>query len=72
MAEPAHRIDANEYAYRAAPQVTRQRMYLETLGEVLPAAGAKFIVDDDLEGVLPLLNLGGGPLLGPAQQGGQQ
>ena len=56
--------------YRKAPEVTRQRIYLETMNEILPRAGLKFIVDDDLQGVLPLLNVGGKPLLSP--QGGSQ
>ena len=50
-------------AYRSAPDVTRKRMYLETMNEVLPQVQSKIIVDSDLKGVLPLLNLnndGGG------------
>lgn len=46
--------------YRKAPEVTRRRIYLETLDEVLSKAGRKVILDDDLEGVLPLLDLEGG------------
>jgi membrane protease subunit HflK len=44
-------------AYRKAPEVTRTRMYIETMTEVLPQVESKIIVDDDLKGVLPLLNL---------------
>ncbi len=49
-------------AYRLSPEVTRKRIYLETMGEVLPKVKNKIIVDGDLKGVLPLLNLnpGGG------------
>ncbi len=43
--------------YRKAPEVTRKRIYLETLNEILPRVSAKIIVDDDLQSVLPLLNL---------------
>ncbi len=43
--------------YRKAPDVTRKRLYLETLNEVLPKAGRKFIIDSSLKGILPLLNL---------------
>jgi membrane protease subunit HflK len=43
--------------YRKAPDVTRRRLYLETLGEVLPNVDRKVIVDADLSSVLPLLNL---------------
>jgi membrane protease subunit HflK len=47
--------------YRKAPQITRRRLYLETLDRVLPGAGRKIIVDDTMKGVVPLLGLGGGP-----------
>ena len=67
----AVRFEALYSAYRRAPEVTRQRMYLETMNEILPKVGMKFIVDDDLGGVLPLLNIGGKSLLG-ASQGGSQ
>lgn len=43
--------------YRKAPEVTRQRIYLETMTQVLPQVRSKVIVDNDLRGVLPLLNL---------------
>jgi membrane protease subunit HflK len=46
-------------AYRKAPGVTRKRMYLETLGKILPRAGRKVVVDEDVSGLLPLLNLDG-------------
>ena len=44
--------------YRQAPEVTRRRLYLETLGTVLPGVGRKVVIDEQLEGVLPLLPLG--------------
>ncbi len=47
-------------AYQRAPEVTRKRIYLETMTEVLPNVEHKIIVDGDLRSVLPLLNLGGG------------
>ena len=49
--------------YRKATDVTRRRLYLEALTEILPKVEAITIVDGDLQGVLPLLNLNeGGPL----------
>jgi modulator of FtsH protease HflK len=45
-------------AYARAPEVTRRRMYLETLGTIYPKVKRKIIVDEKLEGVLPLLPLG--------------
>lgn len=44
--------------YRKAPEVTRRRLYLETLSEMLPKAGRKVIIDERNRGLLPLLNLG--------------
>jgi membrane protease subunit HflK len=43
--------------YQKAPDVTRQRIYLETLGDVLPKMGRKVIVDETGQQVLPLLQL---------------
>lgn len=44
-------------AYQRAPEVTRRRMYLETMGEIYPKVKKKIVVDDKLKGVLPLLSL---------------
>ncbi|MFO7608875.1 MAG: FtsH protease activity modulator HflK [Candidatus Krumholzibacteriia bacterium] len=44
-------------AYRLSPEVTRTRMYLETMNQVLPQVQGKIIVDDGLRNLLPLLNL---------------
>jgi membrane protease subunit HflK len=46
-------------AYRRAPEVTRRRIYLETMNDVLPKVKRKIVVDDQLKSVLPLLNLEG-------------
>jgi membrane protease subunit HflK len=43
--------------YRKAPDVTRKRLYLETLNEVLPKTGRKLVIDSSMKGLLPLLNL---------------
>ena len=44
-------------AYNAAKDVTMQRLYLETMQEILTKTPA-VILDDRLQGVLPLLPLG--------------
>jgi membrane protease subunit HflK len=44
-------------AYRKAPDVTRRRLYLETMGRVLPHVGGKVVLDENARGVLPLLPL---------------
>jgi len=43
--------------YEKAPEITRQRIYLETMSKVLPVMEKKFIIDENGSGVLPLLNL---------------
>ena len=43
--------------YRKAPEVTRRRIYIETLQEVMPGIRSKIIVDGQTSGILPLLNL---------------
>jgi membrane protease subunit HflK len=47
-------------AYKRAPEVTRRRIYLETMAVVYPKAKRKVVLDDELSGVLPLLDLNGG------------
>jgi membrane protease subunit HflK len=44
--------------YDKAPAITRQRLYLETMNEVLPKLGPKIIIDEDAKQFLPLMNLG--------------
>jgi membrane protease subunit HflK len=56
----AQRFVALQAEYRKAPEVTRTRIYLETLSTVLPAAGKKLIFDEKAKGILPLFPLGGG------------
>ncbi len=43
--------------YRQAPEVTRTRLYLETMRAVLPKVGRIILVQDGQVGPLPLLNL---------------
>ena len=43
--------------YSKAPEVTRRRIYIETMQAVLPGIQAKVIVDDQASSILPLLNL---------------
>ena len=60
----AARFTALYTAYRQAPAVTRTRIYLETMNRILPQVEHKVIVDDELRGVLPLLNLDSGSAKG--------
>lgn len=53
----ADRFLAQYEEYKKAPSVTRRRMYLETMEEVLPNM-QKYLMGDKKSGVLPLLQLG--------------
>jgi membrane protease subunit HflK len=46
-------------AYRESPDITRRRMYLEAMEEVIGNSGPKTVLDADLRGLLPLLNVAG-------------
>jgi membrane protease subunit HflK len=53
----AARFNALLAEYRKAPEVTRRRIYIETLQEVLPGIRSKIIIDEQARNILPLLNL---------------
>lgn len=54
------RFNALFEEYRKAPEVTRRRIYVETLKGVMPKIRSKIIVDEQMRGVLPLLDLNAG------------
>jgi membrane protease subunit HflK len=56
----AARFTALRLAYREAPQVTRTRIYLETMAEVFPEAKHKVLLSEGASNVLPFLDLGRG------------
>ena len=43
--------------YVKAKDVTRRRLYLESMSVVLPKMGNKYVIDPEQKGLLPLLNL---------------
>ena len=51
------RFNALLREYIKAPEVTRRRIYIETLQEVMPNIRSKIIVDEKTRSILPLLNL---------------
>jgi len=65
----ANRFGAVLAEYSRAPQVTRRRLYLEAMAEILPKAGRRIIIDDKAKGILPLLQLGGAASGGAAAEG---
>jgi membrane protease subunit HflK len=48
---------AKYHAYQRAPEVTRQRLYLEAMQETLLGAKDKIIIDSELKNLFPLLSL---------------
>jgi membrane protease subunit HflK len=52
----ANRFLAQYEEYRKAPDITRKRIYIETMEEILPEV-QKYIMGDNKTGVLPLLPL---------------
>lgn len=51
------RFNALYKEYVKAPEVTRRRIYLETMESVLPKIGSKIITDEEGSNVLPLLQM---------------
>jgi membrane protease subunit HflK len=43
--------------YTKAPEVTRRRIYIETLQDVMPRIRSKIVIDEQTRSILPLLNL---------------
>ena len=66
----ATRFKAVYDAYRRAPDVTRRRLYLETMQRVLPHLGAKIFMDKGTGTIIPLPIDGIKGLLGVDPKGG--
>jgi membrane protease subunit HflK len=45
--------------YKNAPDVTRKRMYLETMQGIMPTVQSVYVIDKNQQGPLPLLNITG-------------
>jgi membrane protease subunit HflK len=54
----AVRFEALYVEYAKAKDVTKRRLYLESLKDLLPKLGSKYIIDEDQKNLLPLLNFG--------------
>lgn len=61
----AERFNSLYEAYIQSPEVTKQRIYLETMERIMPKIGNKIIVDDKGNSVLPLLNFDKAKVLKP-------
>ncbi len=53
----ADRFTATWLAYKDAPDVTKKRLYLETMTEVIPVSKNKYIIDPEQKSILPFLSL---------------
>ncbi|NLE33731.1 MAG: FtsH protease activity modulator HflK [Bacteroidales bacterium] len=53
----AARFNALYLEYIKAPEVTKRRIYLETMEEILPKAGNKILTDESGNNLLPLLQM---------------
>ncbi|MEM8736151.1 MAG: hypothetical protein AAGG44_18115, partial [Planctomycetota bacterium] len=51
------RFNAVRDEFLKAPEVTKQRIYVETMLEVVPKLGKKIILDDQARQILPMLQL---------------
>jgi membrane protease subunit HflK len=61
----AERFNSVYAEFIRAPEVTRKRLYLETMERIMPKIGNKIIVDEKGTNVLPLLNIDGKRLPNP-------
>jgi membrane protease subunit HflK len=57
----------NEYI--KAKDITKRRLYLETIRQTFPNMGQKYIIDSDQKNLLPLLNLGQSVKIGQPSSG---
>lgn len=55
----AARFNALFTEYQKAPEVTRRRIYIETMQSVMPNISSKILLDEEMRGLLPLLNVDG-------------
>ncbi|MDY0362913.1 MAG: FtsH protease activity modulator HflK [Desulforegulaceae bacterium] len=54
----AQRFTAVYEEYKNAKDITKRRLYLEMLNELIPKMQEKYIIDEDQNNILPFLNLG--------------
>ena len=55
----ATRFNALYAEFRQAPEVTRKRLFIETMERVLPKVGRKIVVDEDVDGLTPIMSFEG-------------
>lgn len=60
------RFNAVMAEYLKAPEVTKQRIYIETMRQIVPNLGKKIIIDESASQILPLLQLSTESTKGPS------
>ena len=65
----AARFEALYDEYIKAKDITRRRLYLETIKQTFPNLGQKYIVDSEQKNLLPLLNMGQSVNIGQQSSG---
>ncbi len=68
----ATRFNALYTEFRQAPEVTRKRLFIETMERVLPRVGRKIVVDEDVEGLTPIMSFEGVSAARTARQAAAQ
>ena len=68
----AARFSAILQEYRNMPEVTRRRLYLEMIDQVLPKLGRVYVIEEGNSAPLPLLNLNEGGIPGTRTGGDRQ
>jgi len=68
----AARFRALYEEFRGAPEVTRKRLFIETMERVLPRVGRKIVVDEDVEGLTPIMSFEGVSVSRNARQAAAQ
>ena len=66
----ANAFQAQLTEYDKSPDVTRTRLYLETMELVLGQVGEKTVIDESVRGIVPLLDLNA-PAKSPRRQRGE-
>jgi membrane protease subunit HflK len=64
----AERFGAILAEYSRVPEVTRRRLYLEAMTEILPKVKEVYVVDESQKAMVPFLSFGSGALPAPAER----
>ncbi len=67
----AHAFLAQLAEYKEAPEITKTRLYLEAMEEILQMVDEKLIIDESVRGLVPLLDLNAAGAAPAAGKGGK-